>query len=301
MRTAVAGQLVDYGREFDPYGLARLVNRAVEVVAPQVAEDADRRSVERIEAEQQRTRFLTWHHDPEDGAVLLHGKLPAVAGEALIGLVKALGAKARKQAARSGEHLSRGQAHADALFRLAEHYAGCRRPPRLGADRPRLVVTIDHRVLCGALGTATLLNTGERITARQARVLACDAGILPVVMGGRSVPLDVGRERRLFSGPLRALLIARDKGCAFPGCDRPPAECDAHHIRPWHAGGRTSLGNGVLLCGYHHHLCEPDPNQPCDSQWQIRLDAAGNPEFAAPGRGGSPRGWRRHARYRLTC
>lgn len=300
-RAAVAAQLIDLGAEFGPYGLSRLVNRAVEVVAPQVVEDADRRAVERAEAAQQRGRFVTWQRDPEDGSWLLHGKLPAVAGEQLIGLVKALGAKARKAAALAGEELSRGQAHADALVGLAGHYAGCRKPPRLGADRPRILVNIDYGVLRGELGTATLLNTGEQISAGEARRLACDAQILPVVMGAESVPLDVGRERRLFTSHLRALLIARDQGCAFPGCHVGPAECEAHHRRPWWAGGETSLDNGVLQCKFHHHVVEPVPGAPPGTQWVVRLDARGNPEFGAPeGIGGPPgqRRWRQHHRYR---
>lgn len=300
-REAVAAHLVELGREFGPYGLARLVNRAVEVIAPHVGEDADHRAVERAEKIQQRTRYLTWRHDPDDGGVLLSGKLPAVAGERLVGVLRALGAKARKSAALAGEELSRGQGHADALTQLADHYSGCGRPPRLGADRPRIVVRIDYDTLRGRLGTATLLNTGSAISAHQARVLACDAGILPAVMDGRSVPLDVGREKRLFGSHLRALLIARDQGCAFPGCDRQPAECDAHHRTPWHAGGVTSLDNGVLVCGFHHHLVEPDPSRPPGTQWMIRMDARGHPEFGAPeGRGASPgrRRWRQHHRYR---
>nr|WP_300144252.1 HNH endonuclease signature motif containing protein [Propionicimonas sp.] len=300
-RAAVAAHLVGLGGEFGPYGLGRLVNRAVEVVAPQVAEDADRKAVERMEAAQHRGRFLTWHTDPDDGSLLLHGKLPAVAGQQLVGLVKALGAKNRKTAALAGEQLSRGQAHADALIQLAQHYAGCRKPPRLGADRPRLLVTIDYDTLCGRLGTATLLNTGEQPSARQARLLACDAQVLPMVMGGRGMPLDAGREKRLFTGPLRALLIARDQGCAFPGCDVGPAECEAHHRQPWWAGGRTSLDNGVLQCAYHHHVVEPVPGAPPETQWAIRMDPNGHPEFAAPqGIGASPgqRRWRQHHRYR---
>jgi hypothetical protein len=299
-RQQVAEHLVGLAGGFGPYGLARLVNRAVEVVAPQVAEDADRQAVERMEAAQRRGRFVSWHTDPDDGSLLLHGRLPAVAGQQLVGLVTALGAKARKTATLAGQPLSRGQAHADALALLARHYAGCTKPPRLGADRPRILVSVDYDTLSGKLGTATLLNTGEKITAQQARLLACDAGILPIVMDGPSVPLDVGRQRRLFTGPLRALLTARDQGCAFPGCDVGPEECDAHHRVPWWAGGHTSLANGVLQCTYHHHLVEPVPGAPPQTQWAIRLDAHGNPEFAAPESTHTPPGqrrWRQHHRY----
>jgi hypothetical protein len=298
-RQAVAEQLVELGGEFGPYGLARLVNRAVEVVAPEVAEDADRRAVERTEREQRRARYVTWRKDL-DGSLVLTGRLDAVSGEKLVGVLTAVGANIRKTAALAGLEVSRAQASADALERLVDHYAGCTKLPRRGAGRPRLLVGVDYEVLRGPLGTATLLNTGEQVSAQQARLLACDAGILPMVMGGDSVPLDVGRERRLFTGHLRALLIARDQGCAFPGCDARPAECDAHHRTPWWAGGSTSLSNGVLQCTFHHHLVEPVPGAPPETQWAIRLDRRGYPEFGTPEGVGAPPGqrrWRQHHRY----
>lgn len=298
-RQAVTEHLVELGDEFGPYGLARLVNRAVEVVAPDVAEDADRRAVERLEAEQRRARYVTWRKDL-DGSLILTGRLDAVSGEKLVGVLRAVGGRLRRTALRAGQEVSRAQAAADALGALVDHYAGCRRLPRRGADRPRILVGIGYETLCGRLGTGTLLNTGEQLSAQLARVLACDAGILPVVMGAGSVPLDVGRERRLFTGHLRGLLIGRDQGCAFPGCEAGPAECDAHHCTPWWAGGRTSLENGVLLCPFHHHVVEPVPGAPPETQWRIRLDARGYPEFAPPEGVGAPPGqrrWRQHHRY----
>jgi hypothetical protein len=300
-RERVEDHLVRLGAEFGPSGLARLVNRAVEVVAPQVAEDADRKAVERMEAEQQRGRYLTWHHDPDDGSVVLRGKLPAVAGQKLIGLVRVLATSQRKSAALVGVEVSRPQANADALVVLAEHVTGCTASRREGAERARLLVRIDLDTLLAGLGTATLVDNGQPISAREARLLACDAGILPVVMGNTSsVPLDVGRKKRLFTGTLRNLILARDQGCAFPGCDRAPAECDLHHPHPWNQGGRTSYTNGVTVCSYHHHLVEPDPNAPPGSQWAIRYDTRGNPEFGAPEGLGAPPGqrrWRQHHRY----
>ncbi|MFL6131015.1 MAG: HNH endonuclease signature motif containing protein [Mycobacteriales bacterium] len=95
------------------------------------------------------------------------------------------------------------------------------------------------------------------------------------MLGGAGQPLDLGRSRRLFTGPLRRALVLRDRGCAFPGCDRPPGWCEAHHIRHWAAGGKTSLGNGVLLCGTHHRLIER-------GDWQVRLAADGYPDFHPP-------------------
>lgn len=298
-REAAVAQLVELGHEFGPYGLSRLVNRVVEVVAPEVAEDADRRTIERIEAEQERDRYLSWRKDA-DGAFVFRGKLGKLAGQQLVGVLRSLASRQRKAARAAGNEMSWTRAQADALVELASHFGSCQRLPRLGADRPRILVAVDLDVLKGKLGTATLLNTGDRITAGEARRLACDAEILPVVMSGKSVPLDLGRRRRLFTGHLRALLIKRDQGCAFPGCDRGPEECEAHHLVSWFLGGRTELRNGVLLCAFHHHLVEPNPNGPPDQQWLIRLNSNGRPEFGAPvGLGASPgeRRWRLHHRY----
>jgi hypothetical protein len=146
--------------------------------------------------------------------------------------------------------------------------------PATGGDRPLVVVTVSLRTLRDAVGPGTL-DDGTPISAAAARRLACDAAILPAVLGGASQPLDLGRTRRLVTGPLRRALVLRDRGCAFPGCDRPPGWCEAHHIRHWAAGGPTALGNGVLLCGAHHRLIER-------GDWEIRLAADGRPDFHPP-------------------
>ncbi|MCW6009645.1 HNH endonuclease, partial [Micromonospora sp. CPCC 205371] len=109
----------------------------------------------------------------------------------------------------------------------------------------------------------------------QVRRLACDAHIIPMILGGDGQILDVGQQRRLFTGPLRRALVARDGGCAFPGCDRPPRWCDGHHITHWTAGGRTALDNGVLLCGYHHRLIHR-------GEWEVRMADDGKPDFIPP-------------------
>ena len=78
-----------------------------------------------------------------------------------------------------------------------------------------------------------MLDTGEMLSAESVRRLACDAGIIPAVLDSAGLPLDVGREQRLFKGALRRALVLRDGGCAFPGCDRPPKWCEGHHPISW--------------------------------------------------------------------
>src|SRR4051794_7484149 len=117
-------------------------------------------------------------------------------------------------------------------------------------------------------------ETGVPLSAATARRLACDATIIPLVLGANSEPLDIGRATRLIPPAIRRALIARDRGCAFPGCRRPPRWCDAHHIKYWADGGETCLENLVLLCGHHHDLIH-------HSQWTVAI-ADGRPVFNPP-------------------
>jgi hypothetical protein len=124
-----------------------------------------------------------------------------------------------------------------------------------------LMLTIDFETLSAQFGAARVLGTlgdGTLLGCDTVRKLACDAGIIPVVLGGAGEILDVGREQRLFSkGQVRALWL-RDGHCSFPGCDAPAAWCDAHHLVHWIDGGLTDLGNAALLCGRHHTIVHRD-------------------------------------------
>jgi hypothetical protein len=79
-----------------------------------------------------------------------------------------------------------------------------------------------------------------------------------MVLGGDSVPLDLGRERRLYSKHQRIALAQRYGGCAVAACDRPPSQTEVHHLDPWHRGGRTDLDRGIPLCWSHHRMAD-DP------------------------------------------
>jgi hypothetical protein len=125
--------------------------------------------------------------------------------------------------------------------------------PQAGGSAATIVVTLGYDQLVRGLGVATL-DTGTTISAAQARRLACEAGIIPVVLGGDSQPLDVGRERRFHTRYQRIAMSLRDRGCVAEGCDRPPAWTESHHLTPWSEGGATSVADGRLVCSYHHHL-----------------------------------------------
>jgi hypothetical protein len=85
-------------------------------------------------------------------------------------------------------------------------------------------------------------------------MLLCDSTISRVLMGPDGLPLDVGRSRRTIPPGLKRAIIARDGGCRYPGCDRPPGWCQIHHVISWTDGGPTVIWNLVMLCDHHHHV-----------------------------------------------
>ncbi|GGP42165.1 HNH endonuclease signature motif containing protein [Saccharothrix coeruleofusca] len=145
--------------------------------------------------------------------------------------------------------------------------------PVEAGERPHVSVTLDYDTLRRGVGHA-LLDGGAHLSAAQARHLACDAKIIPVVLGGASEVLDLGRTRRTVSVAQRRALHARDRGCAFPGCPRPAKWCDAHHVVHWADGGPTDLDNLLLLCRLHHSLVH-------HSRWRITI-TGGVPVFIPP-------------------
>lgn len=135
-----------------------------------------------------------------------------------------------------------------------------------------VVVTMELETLLGGLKAASL-DTGGRVSAGEARRLACHAGIIPVVLGGPSVPLDVGRKRRFHTEAQRIAMGVRDGGCTAAGCDAPPAMTEAHHDDvSWGEGGGTSVAKGRLLCPSHHRRVH-------DPAFQHSLDKHGKVRF----------------------
>ncbi|RSN18480.1 HNH endonuclease [Streptomyces sp. WAC 05977] len=162
----------------------------------------------------------------------------------------------------------------DAWADLLDLAIACPDQPGTSGYRTLVHVTIGLEELKSGLGTACLDFVGT-MTAREARLAACDCLMLPVVMSAAGEPLDVGRLRRFVTPGQRRALNIRDGGCAFPGCHRKPKNCHAHHIIHWADDGPTDLRNLVLLCGFHHRLIH-------HGDWEVRMAADGLPEFIPP-------------------
>jgi hypothetical protein len=119
------------------------------------------------------------------------------------------------------------------------------------------------------------IQWGGPISPAAARRIACCAGIQRVLLDPAGAVLEVGREHRTATPAQFAALTARDGGCAFPGCTRPPAWCIAHHIIHWADGGPTDLDNLVLLCGHHHTVAH-------HHGWHVQLGPDRLPDFYPP-------------------
>ena len=178
----------------------------------------------------------------------------------------------------------RAQALAE-ICRQAQHHAeGCHSQ---GGGRHTLVVTIPLTDLQTARGVGDVAGGGT-LPAAALRRWACDAGIIPIVLGAHSETLDFGRKTRIVSTGLRVYVVVRDGGCIFPGCDRPPSWCECHHRIHVINSGPTKHENLDLLCVRHHHLVH-------EGGWTLTVDddTARTPWFHPPNNRPALQGQRR--------
>ena len=202
-------------------------------------EDALLREDERVAYDKTRLSL----HDNGDGTVSGHFTVPELHGQLLRKILETMTAPRRGrlgasqvQAGAQGIRTDWDHARGLAFCELVEHLPTDRLHGKVAAT---LVVQLDKRVLDGVLRAAGL-DTGGRISAGEARRLACGAGLLPAVLGGASHVLDLGWSKRLFSEAQRVACGLTYATCAADGCERPFAWCELHHRRPWSAGGRPT-------------------------------------------------------------
>lgn len=152
-----------------------------------------------------------------------------------------------------------GQMRADALVSLARHGLACDEPT--SGVSTTVIVRMDLEALRSGVGLGDADAMGAPVSIEALRRAAADAEVIPMVLGGPSEVLDLGRSRRLFSRAQRLALVERDGGCAW--CHAPPSYCEAHHIRWWDRDtGTSDLSNGVLLCTSCHHRLH-------DTGWEV--------------------------------
>lgn len=186
-----------------------------------------------------------------DGMVRVDGELDPDTGQSLITAIRAV-MDAESRHGSSTDMRTPTQRRADALGEVCRQWLASFERPTVGGERPHIVVTMGVATLEDRAGRPAELEDAGTISPESARRLACDANVTRVITDGRSAPLELGRRTKVVPASLRRAVAVRDGGCRFPGCERPPGWCDAHHVRHWADGGETSMGNLVLLCRPHH-------------------------------------------------
>ena len=292
-REACETQLLCDAPQMDLKSLARRADRISEVFAPESVDAVENQMVEdREKTSWARTEF--WMADQKDGTAKGGFVIPEAQAAMLRNALEAISAPQIMTTESTDDAVLEerpryGQRLGWALCSLIEAIPADRLPDTAGVGAI-LTISLDLEVLVDKIRTATL-STGTKISAGQARRMACELRILPAVFGGQSLPLDVGRSRRLFTNHQRRALELRDKGCIFPGCDRPPSWCVGHHARQrWADDGTTNLDDGVLICPHHHRVLHQDG-------WDVRFAPDGIPELIPPARLDPSRMPRRHARF----
>jgi hypothetical protein len=185
-----------------------------------------------------------------DGVFYLSGRFDSESGAILQTALNALSGPPTSEDKRSPS-----QRRADTLVELTRQHLDRGNLPEVGGQRPHLAVTVSMATLAKQPGSpAAELEWAQPIHAETARRLACDAAITPIFLGSESNQPQAGQTTRSISGSQRKALVVRDRGCRFPGCDRPPDWTDAHHIHHWADGGKHVMPNLVLLCRRHHRM-----------------------------------------------
>ena len=208
-----------------------------------------------------------------NGRLVLRGEFDPETSALVQAVISPL-AKPRPSSDTVPDPRSAAHRHGDALAEVVRLAADAGDLPSEGGEKPHVMVTVPLHALRDGIGQAVLDSVGP-LDAESARRIACDCRVIPVVLGARSEPLDVGRAGYTVPTAIRRALILRDRGCAFPNCDRPHRQCATHHRQHWADGGPTSLDNTVPLCGRHHRLVH-------HSQWDCVMNN-GRPEFRPPG------------------
>lgn len=275
-----------------PRNLRRAARRLLEPISTRLADEHEGAML--AEEEHRANRFASLSVlDNGDGSWTAQATLPDLHAQLPLNALDRLSGPRRYTRAVDGSTieeptthgLSGPEARGAAFCELLEHL------PQTGHTRSgvTLVVHVQEEQLRAGVGAATL-ETGGRLGIGEVRRLACEADMLPLVMGGGSVPLDLRTGRRLFTKAQAIALSARHDSCAAEGCERPFAWCELHHRQPRPQGGATDLANAVPLCGWHHrrvhdphyeHEWLPDGAIRFRHRWRSRWPHGQDPWLAA--------------------
>lgn len=258
--------LLDACATLDPAGLGQLGRRLEELLDPEGVQARDEAKIRDHEAKAFRGRELTLSPDPYGSGGLIRGRYDAAGYAVIAAALDALSCPWSEGAAASGEigiagfgesidQRTPAQRRYDALVEVCRRHLHSPATTSGDGGKAQIRVTIPLASLVYRVGYG-MLDDGLAISPTLARMLACDAALIPAVLNGSGAPIELGRERRLYTGAARTAIEIRDGGCVWPGCARPPSWTQVHHLLAWSSGGRTDQRNGGLFCWHHHREIE---------------------------------------------
>ncbi|MFE7228361.1 DUF222 domain-containing protein [Nocardioides sp. NPDC057577] len=242
--------LVDHATQLTANQLKIAGRRILVEVDPERFEAAEAKALQREEEHAARRTFFS-SRDNGDGTIDLHARVSRAVGMRLRTILDSLAQPRKWSAEDKGRKAPYDRLLGQAFARVVENY-DVDQLPRHGGHATTVFITMSVEDLRKDLGTAALGFDGDQITAAEARRLACNADLVPVVLGTNSEILDLGRTARLAHPIQHRALRLRDQGCQAEDCDAPAAWTEAHHLTPWSEGGKTDLANMVLLCPSDH-------------------------------------------------
>ena len=278
---AIAGELKKAAEGADAGDVAaaeaELVALAVTAPADRVREEAQRRAAqltpEIVEqrARQAHEKRYFWIGKEEDGLARVSGLLPVEYAATVRTVLDGFASpKRRVSFADAGEQTPAdprtiGQKYADGLRDVFAAQARLAHKLEVGGDHPTVWISTTEAELAAGKGLAFVSGSAEPTSMHVARKAACTGGLQEVVLTETGAFLRLGRSKRAFSRRQRRAMALRDGAeCIIPGCKVPAYRCEGHHVLSWFDGGPTDVGNGVLLCPFHHDEVEKGP-------WHVRM------------------------------
>jgi hypothetical protein len=265
--------LTGFAASFGPKELGQLADKTIDAINPDGTLAKDKLNSDRRHFTMRPTR---------DGAYVGEFRFTGSLGAKLTAVLSPL-AKPRIDTATAvdgsrsifdEDQRSHPQRMHDAIEEVCDRILRSDTLPDSGGTPATVIITITVEDLLDRCGYG-VTSDGTLIPTEQVLKLANQADILPTVMSITGNVLDQGRSRRVATANQTLALIARDRGCGFPGCTHPPEWCERHDITEWVNGGETKLDNLTLLCRYHHHNF-------ATKGWTCQLNPDGLPEWRPP-------------------
>ena len=270
------GDLLAAGTEETAFAFRRRLDRFIK----EHSEDDGRTQWERMKA---KNRLRAWKN--RDGMTQIAGELDPEWGQTVLTHLQRVSDELFRRDhqdhpadspvpvdERSNEHRL-----AEALVETCQRAEGQDHPT---SSHDRVICTLTLQDLFGQDhdGPGPTMNDGTPVPAGVARRMACHAGIIPLVLGGESIPLDLGRAKRIATPGQRLALGALWSTCSFADCRRPFDWCEIHHVKPFHAAGghgKTNLTELTPVCRHCHDLSHT-------TGWQFDKLADGSTITRAP-------------------